>query len=120
MTKKAGISSVALRRGESSKQKIVAVRNTSQNFKSNGEILRVYDIAIESFLKLIPEPEWIEWKKQRGELFIKPLDEFPNPPPHSYKGGYFMVLSILAVGLFESLFRDEGCNYRSPSAERVC
>lgn len=36
--------------------------------------MTVYDGAIDRFLEIIPEPDWIEWKKQRGEIIIKSPD----------------------------------------------
>jgi len=53
-----------------------------RNFKSTGEVLTVSQSTIDIFLEVIAEPEWIEWKKARGEIIIKPPETTKDLPLH--------------------------------------
>ncbi|MGB8219241.1 MAG: hypothetical protein WCE46_02525 [Methanoregula sp.] len=64
---------------KSTSSKRAPVKKTLQHFKSTGEVLTVSEGTIERFLEIIPEPEWIEWKKQRGEIIIRPPEKSKGP-----------------------------------------
>ena len=66
-------------------------------YKSNGWVEEVTQETIDNFLKIIPEPEWIEWKKARGEIIIIPEKYNQDPPKHIKWEHVLYLCSVFTV-----------------------